>query len=148
MTPEKQQILFEKYPALFEYAASKESKHAIAWGITCHDGWFHLIDTLCATLDRLTVDYIKRRAEAGLPEETVNLRVVQVKEKFGSLRFYVYGIPVAPDVPNAFHAVIGMAEALSSSLCESCGAPAKLEGERGWWRTECEPCRAKRSAER
>lgn len=148
MTPEKQQILFEKYPALFEYAASKESRHAIAWGIACGDGWFDLLDVLCATLERLAVDYIKRRAEAGLPEEAVNLRVVQVKEKFGSLRFYVYGVPGSGAAPNAFATAIHIAEALSARTCESCGAPAKCESERGWVRTECEPCKAKRSTER
>ena len=145
MTPEKQQILFDKYSLLFEYARSKESKHSIAWGITCNDGWFDLIDTLCSTIDRLTLDRIQRRAQAGLPEEANDIRVVQIKEKFGSLRFYVSGVPASGAEPNAFYAAIGAIEALSSRICESCGAPATLEGERGWWTTECGPCRARRS---
>jgi hypothetical protein len=145
MTPEKQQILFDRYPTLFAYAR-KESQHSIALGITCNDGWFDLIDTLCATLDRLVVDRTQRRAQAGLPEEANNIRVVQIKEKFGSLRFYVAGVPASGDEPNAVYTAIWLAETLSSRICESCGAPAKLDGEHGWWRTECGPCQARRRA--
>jgi hypothetical protein len=148
VTPEKQQILFDKYPALFEYAASKESRCAIAWGITCDDGWFDLIDTLCASLEWLVEDRAKRRSNAGLPEEGVVLRVVQIKEKFGTLRFYTSGVPGSGAEPNPFMAAIRTAEALSGRMCETCGGPAKPEGTRGWWRTECEPCKTKRGAGR
>ena len=49
-------------------------------GMECGDGWFDLIDTLCRT--------IQSDIEGG---DTPPVRVVQVKEKFGTLRFHIRG---------------------------------------------------------
>ena len=49
-------------------------------GIVCGDGWFDLIDTLCCT--------IQQSIEHG---DTPPLRVTQVKEKLGTLRFRIRG---------------------------------------------------------
>lgn len=133
MTPEKQDQLYERYPELFAYAKSKESREPIAWGITCDDGWFNLIDTLCSYLMKM-----QERAKNEKP-----IRVVQVKEKFGMLRFYVSGVPkssdATSDVLNPFFSVIHFTESLSSQICEKCGNAGTLR-EGGWWRTLCDSC--------
>ena len=58
-------------------------------------------------------------------------QVLQVKEKFGGLRFYVGG---------ASHAIYKRIEAAydeASKTCEKCGAPGMLR-EGGWLKTLCD----------
>ena len=52
----------------------------MCWGIACANGWFDLIDSLCKT--------IQFGIEQGY---TPPVRVSQVKEKFGTLRFHTRG---------------------------------------------------------
>lgn len=56
---------------------------------------------------------------------------VQVKEKFGSLRFYYSG------GDNIVKGMVRMAEAMSEVTCEECGAPGELRNGR-WIRTLCD----------
>jgi hypothetical protein len=57
---------------------------------------------------------------------------VQVKEKFGGLRFYHSGC-------DEYTLGIEMtAGTLSSYICEICGAPGCLNDEDGWWSTRCD----------
>ena len=60
-----------------------------------------------------------------------NGEVHQVKEKFGTLRFYI-----GPG-SEAFYARIRLAEDESSSTCEECGEPG-APTETGWIKTLCE----------
>jgi hypothetical protein len=56
--------------------------------------------------------------------------VDQVKEKFGTLRFYCPG-------NDRIYKYVHMAEELSALMCEVCGKPAKLESPSGWYSTVC-----------
>ena len=56
--------------------------------------------------------------------------VTQVKEKFGTLRFYMDGYDERISAYEEF------AEAMSARTCEECGCPGKLRTE-GWYRTLC-----------
>lgn len=64
--------------------------------------------------------------------------VVQVKEKFGTLRFYCSSTP-------AIDKYIRLAERLSAVTCEDCGKPGQ-QNDSGWIRTQCDECRGKRFA--
>src|SRR5450830_1151991 len=55
-------------------------------GIECGDGWFALIDRL----SRACENEIETLMAQGVPKERWP-RIAQIKEKFGSLRFYVRG---------------------------------------------------------
>jgi hypothetical protein len=57
----------------------------------------------------------------------------QIKEKFGSLRFYIGG------GSNAIFDRINQAENESFKVCEACGEPGSLRGQ-GWLLTRCTPC--------
>lgn len=60
-------------------------------------------------------------------------QVIQVKEKFGELRFYVnYG-------SDKIYDLIEEAEEKSAEICEICGKPGKLN-EGNWLRTRCKNC--------
>ena len=148
MTPAKQQELFDKYPQLFELALTLESRQPIAWGISCQNGWFQIIDMLCETLETMLNERNRRRKMAKLEESPHTLRIVQIKEKFGTMRFYVQGIP--SDITtgiNSFSAVISFAEKMTQTVCELCGSPGTLDETGGWWTTECESCRTPRKAQ-
>ena len=68
-------------------------------------------------------------AEAGVPE------AAQVKEKFGTLRFYVHG------ATDEQYAMIRFAENLSSTICEVCGSMKGRLNNNGWIRCRCKNCR-------
>jgi hypothetical protein len=60
-------------------------------------------------------------------------RASQIKEKFGTLRFYM------TYATDAMYAITDRAEKQSSVTCEECGKPGKLRG-RGWVYTRCAKC--------
>ena len=64
---------------------------------------------------------------------TDSVRILQVKEKFGGLRFYIYG---GNDYVDD---VITKAEKESSSICEKCGKPGEPR-DFSWIKTLCEDC--------
>ena len=97
-------------------------------GFYVGDGWLPLLKQLC--LD-ITVELEK------LPkEERDNFQVSQVKEKFGTLRFYTYG------ENEVIHQLVQKAESASCSICETCGAPGTVRTD-GWLKTRCDSCQAK-----
>lgn len=63
--------------------------------------------------------------------------VLQVKEKFGGLRFYIGG------GSDTVHDRILAAEEESYKTCEECGGPGILREERFWRLTLCEGCNGK-----
>jgi hypothetical protein len=95
-----------------------------------------------------TKEYIKERCEEMMknplrkvPDECSQVIVEQVKEKFGSLRFYYQG------GDEYIHGLVSMAESMSGITCEECGAPGETGGN-GWISTLCETHRAARDAAR
>lgn len=127
MTPELEKKLFEKYPKIFVQKDLSPQETAICWGIECRDGWYDLIDTLCGTLQFHTDHNHHPQIEA-----------VQVKEKFGGLRFYT-------NTEDDFqHGIISFAEEMSHKICEACGSTKNVKTEgRNWIQTLCEDCKNK-----
>ena len=124
MKKELQKKLYDKYPKIFEYAINRTTPaQPMFFGIETADGWFILIDHLCAHL-QFNTDHNKH------PQ----IKVVQVKEKFGTLRFYIDG------GTSEQHAVINFAESLSSIICEECGSFGNLYHRGTWLRTLCAEC--------
>jgi len=102
----------------------------IPWAcqVRCNQGWREIIEQLCADLDALE-----------LPE----LRINQIKEKFGGLRVYVNIHPA--DVG----ALIERAQVRCAEVCENCGAPGNLRrNSTGWLLTLCDSCEAGRADQR
>ena len=64
--------------------------------------------------------------------------VAQVKEKYGTLRFYVYG------ATDEQFAAISAAEVESAEVCEECGSREHVTTEGGWLKTLCATCRDER----
>ena len=70
-------------------------------------------------------------AKVKMDEEAERVPLVsQVKEKFGTLRFYIQS------GTDTHYNYISFAEAMSGVTCETCGSPGKRLG-RGWVYTSC-----------
>ena len=79
----------------------------------------------------ITQELIDER-KAKLDEETLKVPVaVQIKEKFGGLRFYVHA------ATDKHYNYISFAESMSYRTCEECGAPGKTYTD-GWHKTLCD----------
>jgi len=139
MTPEKDAALCNKYPQLFSLRNDTGASAPIGWGIECDDGWYDMIDTLCYQIQQ-HVEHLQYQ-DSRLPEDQRSdrqVRVLQVKEKFGGLRFYVSG---ADDFVDG---LVRMTESLSYKTCESCGARGTSR-KSGWIKVLCDGCASARS---
>lgn len=120
MRDELDKLLCEKYPKIFVNRHKPKTETAMCWGFECGDGWFNLIDNLCTSIQN-HIDY------NHAPQVVAD----QVKEKFGSLRFYYSG---GDDI---IRGMVWFAENVSGKTCEVCGAPGKTRGK-GWYYTSCD----------
>ena len=85
----------------------------------------------------LSADYVKERAEEFMtqplqpvPAEIPQVTLDQVKEKFGTLRFYYTG------GDDYISGLVSMAESMSGVTCEECGKPG-TQTSGGWIKTAC-----------
>ena len=76
-----------------------------------------------------------------VPESIPQVTLDQVKEKFGTLRFYYSG------GDDYISGMVSLAESLTGVTCESCGNVGERRGG-GWVHTYCEPCEEKRELAR
>ena len=84
-------------------------------------GWFDLVENLCE--DILQLD----------PPES--FEVVQIKQKFGGLRFYTSKI-----CSGEIEQLISKAESDSYTICESCSKPGKKVCPNSYIYITCEEC--------
>ena len=99
-------------------------KTCMAFGIAVNDGWYNIIDSLC-----------KNIMETDPP---ATFKALQVKEKWGGLRFYITG------ETDEIYALISTAEDVSFNVCEDCGTTKNVTTEGGYILTLCKACREKR----
>jgi len=93
-------------------------------------GWDSLIENLAAAIDR----EIER--DPSLAEGDTPFQILQMKEKFGTLRFYYAG------GNDRIRGLVDMTENLSGSVCEICGSLGTLCKRKNgsWIKTLCEDC--------
>ena len=112
----------------------------MAFGFECEDGWFDIIwklsEKIEEELDKIKAGMSKKDKTISLLQigEEVGFEVVQVKEKFGSLRFY------ANFSNDAIESLIREAERQSAKTCELCGADGDLADKGHWYKTLCLEC--------
>ena len=73
-------------------------------------------------------------------------QILQVKEKFGRLRFYWKNNIQGEDLRAIAQDVVNYAEHRSGYICEACGAAAEIRTNGRWLKAECLPCHEKRLA--
>ncbi len=140
MKDELDKQLVEKYPKIFKDRYANMQETAMCWGFECGDGWYQILDSLCGQIQSY-IDWNNRSAEAGYKDfqPIEQVVAVQVKEKFGGLRFYYDG------GDKHISGMVRMAESWASHTCEECGAPGKHRSG-GWIRTLCDQHEAERQA--
>jgi hypothetical protein len=121
MKKELDDALCRDFPLLYSKRRGTIYQTCMAWGFECGDGWYDLIYRLSKKLERLI--------EAQPTDESAC--AAQVKEKFGTLSFYMDG------ATDEMYAAVNEAEAESARTCETCGAPGRLRGG-GWLYTACD----------
>jgi len=132
MKQELDALLCEKYPKMMINRNKPMQETCMCWGFECGDGWFNILDQLMGNIQH-HIDW-KNRTEEVVPQVTLD----QVKEKFGTLRFYYTGGDASID------GMVRMAESMSGCTCEGCGNVGERKGG-GWVHTYCEPCEEKRT---
>jgi len=121
--------LCEAFPILYQQRNMNMSQTCMCWGFECSDGWFDLIWNLSEKLENIN---------KSLPSDSdLFVVAVQVKEKFGTLRFYTGGIPSS--VSDEVGKFINEAETASEKTCEECGKDGKSRTG-GWVKTLCNDC--------
>lgn len=159
MRKELQDMLAAKYPFM-ERNPLKNPKVIDdlygAFGMEFGDGWYQLMDDLCQEI-----------ADAFQAEgQEVNIVIDQIKEKYGSLRFYyhferepipihafdilgpkgVSGARIMPkgnSLSNKIAEIVSRYESKSKKVCEICGRDGVLRNELPWIRTLCDECFSK-----
>lgn len=130
MKEELDKLLCQRYPKIFADRNLPMTETAMCWGFAHGDGWFNIIDQLCANIQ----SHIDWRTKQG--HEVPQVVAEQVKEKFGSLRFYYRG------GDDYISGLVSMAESMTEVTCEECGSPGERGGQ-GWIKTLCETHRNK-----
>jgi hypothetical protein len=127
---------FEKYDAFAKRMEERFPKMFSGkyGGFACGEGWWPIIEKLCANIQHHTDWWNKNREARPIVEQVV---VAQIKEKFGGLRFYYDG------GDEQIRGMVQMAEAWADSSCETCGAPGKRR-DGGWIKTLCDHHEAER----
>jgi hypothetical protein len=178
MKQELDKQLCEKYPKIFRNRMASEKHTAMCWGFEHGDGWYNIIDALCANIqghinrkrrarvmailynralkkglngdggaafrkyykvkppmnsfwEKIIAKDIENKKFKELPPNSYQTTASQVKEKFGTLRFYVDA------ADSEIYAMINVAESMSARTCEVCGSPG-TQNDYGWISTLCE----------
>ena len=143
MNEQNTKTLYDRYPEIFRQKDLPITQSCMAFGFECGDGWFSIVDELCAQIMNHVHNVNRNLAHRQKKGDDLDKRplpvpeAVQAKEKFGTLRFYVTAFD------DYMYGAIDMAEGLSAKTCEVCGHPGKLMSDKGWMSTLCDPCRYK-----
>jgi len=122
MKTELTDFLNETFPNLYK------GRYGHGVGFECGDGWFSLLYDLSYRLEK----EIEKQSEEERPT------AMQVKEKFGTLRFYM------SSETDEMSKLISDAETKSETTCEICGGAGILR-QGGWWATLCDEHNKERS---
>ena len=128
MTQEKEELLIQKFPKIFsdllEIRKEKQSvMYPIMFGCEIEDGWFKLLYHLLTDIQ----NYIDDNNIGQVVAE-------QIKEKWGSLRFYYRG---GDDIIDG---MVWNAEHLSYYICQDCGTMENVGHTKGWITAYCKNC--------
>jgi len=121
--------LIQKYPKIFQ---QYEGNPGMCNWFGVPDGWLPIIDKLCGCIQNY-IDNVTRYID-GKPIKPEQVTCVQMKEKFGSLRFYTNGND------EIVEGMIAMAEHLSYHTCQECGSEENIGRTGGWITTLCQKC--------
>ena len=153
-----QDKLKARYPELLKNLDGDASSTPLAaWGIECPDGWYRLLDMLCRTVSKEAAWINEKHPELGF-----KVAAEQIKEKFGTMRFY-YSLDLHSDqsfqelplelkartdmVMFTIRGAVSLAENLTEKVCVGCGMLTDEKSSSAFPYAQCQQCadvRAKR----
>lgn len=113
----------ETYPKMFG--------HGRYGGFAVSAGWWPIIEALCRQIQSHIDWRNEHKEKRGIGDGCPQVVVVQIKEKFGGLRFYYDG------GDDTIDGMVRMAEVWAGRSCETCGRPGERRSG-GWIRTLCD----------
>lgn len=125
---EKEQLYYiypPKYPLNYEELTDLFPSLLGNISIECEIGWLNLIFELCMQIAKI------------IGENDLNIHATQIKEKWGTLHFYM------SEITDEIEALIECAEKLSVTTCELCGSNKGDLFKYGWFMVRCPECKAK-----
>lgn len=172
MSPELEQKIFNEYPKIFKDNTKSPQETCMCWGLEVGDGWYQLIDVLCEALTYTFITSVEVDEEDGkrlgielsrwkdedkgryfFRVEPPQVVADQVKEKFGTLRFYYHleysednksliATKKYPDLETInkrysdyIDGIVHFAEIASGRTCEVTGAEGSRHVRSGWYKT-------------
>ena len=100
-----------------------------AFGIETGDGWYQLLYDMCKEIAIVL----------ETAEKPVTIEMVQIKEKYGTLRVY-YDLEGENNVARKISDIAQKYEDLSEKVCEECGCEGTLRTDLPWIQTLCDTC--------
>lgn len=128
-------MLYNKYPNLFENRNKTIMQSCMAFGIECGLGWYDIISKLCWMIKqhedniKWQTEY-KQKENPSYKSDYYPVKFDQIKEKYGGLRIYFSG------GDERVEGLVDMAEAISYNVCETCGNKGEAS-KGGWIRVSC-----------
>ena len=110
---------------------------AMCWGFP-GDGWYNIIRKLSFQIEKHLAKLPPLTPQDAMTAQAEPFEVMQVKEKFGGLRYYTNW------EDDYITQKIREAEGMAYKTCEDCGQPGKLMSPRGWMFVACKICARKR----
>lgn len=169
MSPDLDKQLCDKYPKIFVNRSKSPQTSCMAFGFEVGDGWYDIIDLLCEALTYTFTTSVEIDEEDGkrlgiepsvwkrdnevryfFPVEPPQVVADQVKEKFGTLRFYYhleYGDKnmelvktgkykdletVNKRYADYIDGIVHFAEIASGRTCEYTGDKGEMHVRGGW----------------
>lgn len=127
MNKDLEKKLSEKFPILYKNLYKKNT--CMMWGIQCDDGWYNIIHDLSSEID------------SWCEKNKLKIEALQVKEKFGTLRFYIGLCEDSSfwnnDQYNEISNIIKKYEDLSAKTCELTGNVGELKIKGYLYKTLC-----------
>lgn len=150
-----------RFPILFQHRNKSMDETCICWEIECPAGWYCILEQLCTVLEFYNMEFKDKYGIAII--------ACQVKEKFGTLRFYYTIMSVDKDgmviprlnddgcatIDENIHRIstsylemladkyIEEAESLTFNTCSQCGIPLDKNNKvktNGWITYTCKEC--------
>jgi hypothetical protein len=139
MREELSKKLIEDFPWIFRDTYEPKTKSAYSMRFYVEDGWYGLIRNICEELMAFHYD------------TGVQLTATEVKEKYGTLRFFAlwdgsllpYNESELDSIINIGFDIITKIENKSNIICEWCGNAGKTNTD-GWKKTLCDSCQERR----
>lgn len=130
MKTELEMELVKKYPKILKNYKGDPLQTCMCFGMECGDGWYKLLDD-CMNKIQYFCDVCSKEGEE------VQVVADQIKEKFGTLRFYISSY-CSNDIQNdIIDDIVAEAERQSEHICEETGEMGSVCKRGGWLKCLC-----------